>query len=210
VKFQTLVPGKPHTRVCVNGRIYPIDAFGCIEVEHPEDQAKLRRVPTWSETVRQVSAQAPAGVAAPTVKDAAALKMDLENNEQLFAKVATFRSPLSRRAWLEGQGYRFTDQELEAILAPPPKKVEPAPAPALEPVQKAPTLMETLSPAPGWTVPVGDEEWPDPLPAMPRPYLQAMARAYGVTVTKKLTVEQIVARVHAAMYPDDQAPVTRE
>lgn len=209
MKFQTLIEHKKGTGIYVNGRVIPIDAYGCVDVVDPAEIKTFQALATeWSPTIRQVvpKAAVPAPVQAKTAAD---LVSDLAVDSTLLAKITGMRSPTTRRSFLETQGYRFTDAELAAALEPVSK--EPTAEVAADvsaAVQNPPAadVQKDTQPSPEknpgtWAVPADGEEWPDPTPDMPVPFLRAMADAYEVKWPAKMKVEDAIKRILKAMYP---------
>lgn len=141
MKFQTLLSHKANTSILVNRKTLKIDAFGCVDVTDPEDIELLQGMPKeWSAEIKTVSARGGLAPAARN-KTAAELVEDVGNDENLRQKLVGMRSAITRRSWLEAQGYRFTDADLTRALemATPPPPPAAQPVPATPPATKAPT-----------------------------------------------------------------------
>lgn len=133
MKFQTLIPHKAGSLLYVNGRTIRIDAYGCVDVESSADIETFKGMPNeWSSKIQPVVPVA--GALTPETvqpKTAADLVRAIQTDEMLRQRLAGMRSAITRRSWLESQGYRFTDEELERAMpaAPQPAPVQTPSAP---------------------------------------------------------------------------------
>ena len=204
MKFQTLIAHKANTNLYLNGRVVPIDAFGVIEVTTDADIAQLKAMSReWSDVVQKVEPRGP--ITVTTVKTVDDLIRDVQTDADLFTKLSNMRSPVTRRSWLESRGYRFTDADLEIALgARQPAPTPPAPTAATPAAAPVPSPKEAPKAAATWAIPEEGGEWPDPTVEMPLEYLKAMASAYDVKCNSKTKPEDLVSRIHAAMYPPEK------
>lgn len=224
-----LKPHMAGQKVQVNGRVYQIDPHGVLKGIPDADAQKLLKGKSWESydpatvEARKAAAKKKGGITLIDAKGERLGKTATVPEEDFLALKDAYDRLLaefqSRSAEYVGMGQRLQEAENELLrlkgsdmaqVVPPPEAVIVPPPPLSEPVTP-PQASDLLAQVEGGGEETeGDDEeeeeaeeedeWPDPKESMPKPYLQQMADAYGVTYEESHTKAELVKMISAAMY----------
>lgn len=176
--------------VLVNGTIYPIDAEGIAKNVSEEDAAKLLGSDKWM--VYDPKAAAKREERRKLVREQFKQK---RGSIQLIKKDGGLVDPEEMKKAAEAEKAKAKAQELVKAQAAAEAKDE---YPSMNAEEKA-APVEKATEAP--LASEGDpNEWPDPDMTMAKPYLQDMAKAYGVTFKPQTKKQELVDLILKAMY----------